>query len=726
MGICYQGKTFKEVVEERDQLFEETGYCYGLEKLELAEEDPAKFMRFQLRLVSACVNARETAKLITANPMGLLMGELIFMLANTDGDCVSASFGLYGHIQCFPYIIKSIADLGFEEDPGIREGDIFATNDPMYGAPHNIDNYTWVPVFHKGELIAWSVGINHILDVGALQPSTLSSVSPNTFTDGFMYPPMKTGDNFKQHKWWELFWKRRTRAEEFNIMDDKMRVAGAVAIHDRVLEIVEEFGVDYFRKGLKEVVERERRQLLQRIKAQAIPGIYNYLQFGRVKYKGLVGRLFPSANRDWMLHIPVELNILPDGRLLFDMEGLTSEDEFHCNIYEPGLRMCASMGMWPMFAHTRTINTGLRYMNDWNVPPGSMYNPQDEHRATIMGLSDAAKTMFAVFNCFTYAYFFRGFLEESFPQEGGSLAYGMDGVLEDGYDWTGGDMLLVAATGSNACPYKDGVVALWAFPNPASDMGETEASEFTQPTNLNIGRKLIPNYCGHGKYRGALGMGITQVILDPGQKLTMAAFVGQSGVGNTAIGMAGGYPGQCDLIYFGHDTNMREILDGGLPYPTDFVQIKECIKEGKLKVGSSETYNLATPNVDCRDGDIFAVAAGAKGGWGDPLEREFGLVENDLRYGWITPDVAKQVYGVVTDEKGKVKEKESEELRQQMRDRRKERSVDAREWWRQEREQVLGKEFSEDVYNMYADCLQYEKFRRQFMGMWQLPEDYKL
>jgi hypothetical protein len=81
---------------------------------------------------------------------------------------------------------------------------------------------------------------------------------------------------------------------------------------------------------------------------------------------------------------------------------------------------------------------------------------------------------------------------------------------------------------------------------------------------------------------------------------------------------------------------------------------------------------------------------------------------------------------VVADEEGKAKLKESEELRQQMLNRRKERSVDAREWWKNERGQVLNKEFSEDVYNMYADCLQYEKFRRQFTGMWQLPEDYKL
>jgi len=78
MGICYQGKTLKEAVDEKERLFKETGYAYGLDRLELVEGDPAKFMRFQMRLVAACINVREMAKLISANPMSLVQGELLF------------------------------------------------------------------------------------------------------------------------------------------------------------------------------------------------------------------------------------------------------------------------------------------------------------------------------------------------------------------------------------------------------------------------------------------------------------------------------------------------------------------------------------------------------------------------------------------------------------------------------------------------------------------------
>ncbi|MFC1944009.1 hydantoinase B/oxoprolinase family protein [Chloroflexota bacterium] len=713
-------------MDEKDSHFVNTGYCYGLENLELIEEDPVKFMRFQMKLVAACINTREQAKLITANPVALLMGELLFMLANPEGDCIAASYGLIGHVQSFPFIIRAITNLGFEDDPGIREGDIFATNDALYGAPHNADNFTWIPVFYNEELIAWTVGLNHISDVGALQPGNMSQISPNTFTDGFIYPPLKTGENFKQHKWWELFWKRRTRTGAFNVLDDKMRVAGAVSLHDKVREVVDEFGIDYFRKGLREILERERRLLIRRIMTQAVPGIYHFLRFSFVSYRGVASKMFPNSDRNWLIHLPVEFQVLSDGRMVMDLNGLTSEADFHCNTYEPAVRMTSSIGTWPMFAHTQTINTSLLYVTHFNIPLGSMFNPQNPFAGTAMGLGEAARTMFVYLNCLSYAYFARGFLEECFPQESGGIGYGLDGKMADGFTWAGGDMPFIACTGTNALPYKDGEVCAFCLPNPESDLGEIELCEFVQPTNLNMGRRVIPNYCGHGRFRGGLGMGITHLILDPGQKLTIAAYASTSGLGQYAMGIAGGYPGSVDLICFVHNTNMRENISNGLPYPRSFVEVRDFLRDGKLKAENVEVYRGPSPNIECKDGDIFSFASNATGGWGDPLDRLLELAEEDVYYGWLTADVVRTVYGIVTDDEGKVKEAESHELRQQMRERRKSRSVSARKWWEKEREMILRKDFPEDIYNMYADCLKYERFRRAFMGVWQLPDDYQL
>jgi len=726
MGICYQGKTLRQAVDGRDDLFARTGYCYGLDRIELVEDDPAKFMRFQMRMVAACINARETAKYIAANPVSMLQGELLFMLATPEGDVAAASYGLAGHVQSVPFVIRSLAALNFEERPGIREGDIFGTNDAYYGSPHGSDCFTLVPVFYKGELIAWTVGLNHVTDIGAIQPGSLSFISPSSFTDGFLYPPLKTGENFEQHRWWELFWQRRTRTGVFNIMDDKMRVAGAVGLHDLVLDLVEEFGVDYFRRGLREILERERRVLLERVRAQAVPGTYHYLFFLPIRYKGVVGELFPSSNRNWLIHEPAEFLVRPDGALSIDLEGLSSEDDFHINAYEPGVRVASSLGTWPMFAYTITLNTSLMYMTEWNLPPGSLFNPQNPHAGTSMSLTPSAKYMFMFSQCLTRAFFARGFLEEAYPSNSAGVGYGLSGALADGHRWGGGDISLITCSSSSALPYRDGDVASACAPNPAPDMGEVELAEYIQPTQLNIGRRILSNYCGHGKFRGGLGLGLCQLIVDPGRQLTIAGFSALGGPGRAAMGMCGGYPGANDVICFAHDTNMRELLNQGKPYPRDFIEMREWLKEGVLKAGSVRKYQGATPNIQCRDGDLFAIASSAMGGWGDPLEREPGLVQNDVGQGWITPDVAQTVYGVMVDGKGGVQAAESVKLRQEMRRRREESSVDARDWWEKEREHVLKRAFHEDVYNMYADSLKYDKFRRQFAGMWQLTDDFVL
>lgn len=726
MGICIQGSTLKEIVAERERLFAETGCAYGLKKLELVEKDPAKFMRFQMRLVASCINSRESAKLISANPMSMVQGELLFMLANAEGDVISASYGLAGHIQCMPFIIKNIAELDFEDNPGIEKGDIFSCNDPMYGPPHNADCYTWMPVFYEGELVSWTVGLNHIVDVGGIQPGGLGVVSPNIFTDGFTYPPTKTGANFKQHKWWELHWKRRTRTEMFNVLDDKMRAAGITSLHDRILEIIDEFGVDYYRQGMKEIIERERRILVERIKSQAVPGKYRYLQLSAVNYKGTLGKLWPNSNRNWLIHKTGELNIRPDGTLLTDLEGLTSEGEFHANAYEPAVRMLTSLGMWPMFAYTETINSSLLYMTDWNIPPGSMFNPQNPYAGTVMGLGVIAGYIFLFHNCLSQAFFSRGFLEETFPADGTAGGYGAAGTLEDGFQWAGGDMSLITCQSQAGNPFHDGFDSSVCSPNPASDIGETEVVEFLLPTQVHLGKKLIPDYCGHGKFRGGLGIGTLQMVNKPGRSLILNAFAATDSMGACAMGRNGGYPGANDIVVFVNDTNIREIIEKESDYPRDFVEIREWMEEGKLTAGDVQIYKGPTPSIPCRDGDLFSIAAGSKGGWGDALERKYELIENDIELDWITRETSKTVYGVIVNDEGKVDKDASDQLRKEMFEKRLERSMDAKDWWKQERDKVLEKGWHEDVKNMYADCLKYNKFKNEFFGMWQLPDDYRI
>jgi len=327
-------------------------------------------------------------------------------------------------------------------------------------------------------------------------------------------------------------------------------------------------------------------------------------------------------------------------------------------------------------------------------------------------------------NVLGLAKFARGYLEEVFPHSGSGSIFGMAGVFDDGFPWAGGDLPYTAAASGPPQPFRDGDVCTIGPPNPQSDMGEIEVSEFVQPTNLYIGRRIVPNYCGHGKYRSGMGFGGCQLIVDPGQRLIMNAFIGGGGIGFPGLGMVGGYPAPNAVAMFVHDTNMRELISSGQGYPRDFFEIRKWIEQGKLKTAGVEYYNYSTPTVDLKDGDLFACAVGTKPGWGDVLERDPGLVENDLDLGWITPDVARTVYGVEVNTHGKVDLSKTKKLRKSIRDRRQERSLEGKDWWKQERAKVHGKDFRDEVNLMYADSCKYEKFRDKFTGFWHLPEDY--
>ena len=156
-------------------------------------------------------------------------------------------------------------------------------------------------------------------------------------------------------------------------------------------------------------------------------------------------------------------------------------------------------------------------------------------------------------------------------------------------------MSLITCQSEGATPYHDGFNASVCSPNPASDIGETEVVEFLLPTQVNIGKKLIPDLCGHGKFRGGLAVGLLQFTNKPGKSLIINAFAATDGMGGCAIGRCGGYPASNDVVIFAHGTNIREILEKGGTYPRDFVEMNQWIEEGTLKVESVDAFKGPTP-----------------------------------------------------------------------------------------------------------------------------------
>jgi N-methylhydantoinase B len=54
-------------------------------------------------------------------------------------------------------------------------------------------------------------------------------------------------------------------------------------------------------------------------------------------------------------------------------------------------------------------------------------------------------------------------------------------------------------------------------------------------------------------------------------------------------------------------------------------------------------------NLPIKAGDMVRIESAIGGGYGNPLEREPELVREDVRDGYLTPEQARDVYGVVLD-----------------------------------------------------------------------------
>src|SRR3954449_279594 len=196
--IGADGHTLKQMLDASEERFAATGYYQGLEHLELKDSDPLHFEKLFSRVRGGMVTARETALNISASPIVRELGEICFALYTPEGDNVALSTGIIVHVHTMSEAIKFMVRNGWEDNPKIRPGDIFANNQPTIGDVHNCDVQTFVPIFDPGnpdELIGWAGGVIHVMDIGAAQPGGNPIGMTTRYEDGIDLHGTKIGEN---------------------------------------------------------------------------------------------------------------------------------------------------------------------------------------------------------------------------------------------------------------------------------------------------------------------------------------------------------------------------------------------------------------------------------------------------------------------------------------------------------------------------------------------------
>lgn len=721
--------SLRHKVYERERLTEESGHYWGVEQLRLKDADPMKFERFYSRLQSACMAAREVARFVAASPGGREMGEAVWALASAEGDSIALSEGFVAHAAAFPVAIKFMVDRGYEENPGFHDGDVYVANDGYTcGAPHPGDTYTYVPVVHDGEVVAWACAINHIMEVGAPQAGSWAMFCVDTFMDGFVFPPIRTGENLKQYAWWDEMWKRRTRAGMMNILDDKMRLAGAAMIARSVHEVIEEFGVEYFKLAAREVIEESRRVVMDNIRNWMVPGTYEQVGFRIAKFKGLQ-KIWKHADVDHLIHVHMNTTIDERGRICNDMEGSSRWGYHAFNAFPGGAKVAMMLGLSGPLAYNTKFSAGANYAVTCKLPEGSIYNPGTQIASHSNAWAQMIQATTMASNALNRGQFMRGYLEEPYVVSAPWDSVQGEGVLEDGtpYGYTNFELLGACAHGAFA--YRDGEPAVWFIASQLCNMGNSEEFEYLIPPLFHLGRKLQPGYCGHGKFRSGTGLTTVHWVVNSGQRFS-ASRAGSACSFMTEVGqgMMGGYPSPGAAVAVAQGTNLPELIAAGIT-PTTFQELIDLADSGTLKVDSLEIWKSDAPEHKLEDNDLWSQIANTGGGWGDPLERDPQAVARDATLNHVPAAFSERIYGVVlrlADDRYEVDEEATRQRREALRAERRAKSRPTRAWWRDTRKRILARDFVEPIREMYRSSTSFEKYRRHYRGFWQLPDDFEI
>ena len=720
----------RDQMHANDEAFKETGSLFGLTQLARKEDDPGTYEAVWHILSNLCNTAWATGCKVSSSPIAAEGGDALWGLHTVTGEAVCISRGISAHAGLLSDMIKHFIELGYEDYPGFKQGDIFENNDPHYGGIHSPDFDMCMPIFYEDQIIAWASCVSHVSDSGSVTPGSIGFLNPDCYSDGIPISMERVGEHDAFYPWYEMRIRSRTRTPDFVMGDARGRLAGCITIRERLHEVIEKYSLDFVLDAMNEYVEDSRRYAVNRVKTQTVPGRIRKSQFKDLAMKGK-RVLLSKQNIDCMFNLPMDLTINADASVDLSLAGASGTVPFGENISPTALKSGLMMG----YSHVvgfDMFNSGPTMA--WNVempPDGSWANPYpvDYQAASGVAWAPAVTWLSNLYEVFGRLFQMRGFVEEMAAGSGSIMTAEFAGINQTGMYLTG-LTLEQASQGSPARGYSDGQNSAWCIYTPEGDFGNAEVGELYYPI-LFLGRNVAPDSGGFGKFRGGLGhTAVWMVYNTPGLEYQC----GDAGMRSKTVGnhgMYGAYPTVPDRPGYGHKTNLKQLIDEQKPLIHERGGPDNPAVTSKIQAELAEDSAVApfvTPEA-LVDYDVIVHPISGAQAMGDPIERDPDSVANDLNEGWTTDRVATEIHGVVTRKpNGHVvaDPDATAQKRAQIREERKQRAIPFQEWWLAERKKVEAQEGMDDAVRvMWETSMRLSPaYGDNIRKFWNLPEDF--
>lgn len=519
-----------------------------------------------------------------------------------------------------------VRDFPMEE---MRDGDVFFHNDVYLsegGIGHLPDLCVTVPVFHRGEVLAFVQAFGHHDDIGGAVPGSMPSDATSVFEEGLMVPPIKLWDQGVPNRAALTIMTRNSRMPDSLAGDLDAECSACLMGARRMTELFERYGRDTveacFDAIVRNCTENYRREILTRIP----DGEYVWEDYA--EHDGV------DPPR---LHTQRITLTKADDRLILDFTGTSrqakgpinhvadrADGNFLAKWLAPILRNLAES---PERAAELDVNEGVVDLLEMRFPD----------KGTLLTPEFPAPTNARTFVILRLLGVFAGVLAKAvggdMPGDQETIRYtGVYGTRDDGTSYL---MREVLGGGSGGRPYADGEDTIHVVPD--SRNLPTEFTEGRFPFRVErLG--LAVDSGGPGLHRG--GLGYEKHI----RMLREASFMSIADRSILACwGVAGGRAGR----------PFQVTIDPGGPNERE---MEGLVDDEPIAVG-----------------EVIRIRTTGGGGWGDPLDRDPAVVARDVVRGKVSVAGARDDYGVVVigeDDAIEADEDATADLRARLRDER--------------------------------------------------------
>ena len=555
--------------------------------------DPIDFELFKNALFAAADEMAVTVCRTTYS--GVLRDNMDFSTSITDarGSVVAQGLTLPMHLGS---VRTALAAVLARYGNDVREGDVYALNDPFEGGMHLPDVFMFKPVFVDGERVAFACCTAHQADVGGRVPGSNAADSTEIYQEGLRIPPMKLLDGGERNETlWRLI-ERNVRIPVQVFGDLRAQLAACEIAEREIRAQVARYGLGPARAMMREMLDYTERMTRAAL-AELRDGEYDFEDW------------IDDDGVDFGKPIRLFVTVRKSGdRIAFDWAGSAPQ-------VRGAINATLSVTQATSFTAIRSIlpadvpnNDGTFRAVEVTAPRGSIANMELPGACAARGL-----TGFRMLDC---AF---GALAKMAPDkvcaasDGGNVGISVGGYRADRSPFIYVDFTCGTWGGR---PFADG---LEGNANLLANMAaqSAEVSEIENPVEI-LASELVTDACGAGRFRG--GAPFYRDYRMREEEATVQ--IRSDRQAHRPYGLYGGRPGSPGAV----------VLN----------------PQSEAKTLTSKVTMI------CRRGDVVRWVLPGGGGWGDPLDRDPERVLRDVRNELVSPAAAERDYGVVVDVDGRV------------------------------------------------------------------------